>query len=82
MKTDEFLSLLKEHPYKNLRFEYALGKQVGANYHITEIKNVTIDSVDCGGESDFWKETIAALGKSGRTFDRGIHKRRKGLKNP
>ena len=37
---------------------------VGANYHITEVKHVTIDSVDCGSKTDFWKETIIQLWES------------------
>ena len=58
MKTNEFLSVLKENTTKSLVFEYAPGRLVGANYHITEVKNITIDSVDCGSGTDFWKETI------------------------
>lgn len=64
MKTHEFLSLLKEHPNKSLLFEYKEGHFVGANYHITEIKNITVDSVDCGAKTDFWKETIIQLWES------------------
>ena len=64
MKTQEFLSLLKENPNKSLLFEYQEGKTVGANYHITEVKNVTIDSVDCGARTDFWKETVVQLWES------------------
>lgn len=64
MKTNEFLSLLQEHPNKSLRFEYKNGHYVGANYHITEIKNITIDAVDCGAKTDFWKETIVQLWES------------------
>lgn len=64
MKTNEFLNLLKEHTDKSLLFEYKQGHFVGANYHITEIKNITIDSVDCGAETDFWKETIIQLWES------------------
>ena len=64
MKTKEFLSLLEENPNKQLRFEYAPGKFVGHNYHITEIKNITIDSVDCGAGVDFWKETVIQLWES------------------
>ena len=41
MKTNEFLNLLKEHTDKSLLFEYKQGHFVGANYHITEIKNIT-----------------------------------------
>ncbi len=64
MKTSEFLSLLQENPSKSLLFEYDSGKYVGANYHITEVKNITIDSVDCGAGTDFWKETIIQLWES------------------
>ncbi len=64
MKTSEFLSLLKQHQNKSLLFEYAPDKFVGANYHITEVKNITIDSVDCGAGTDFWKETIIQLWES------------------
>ncbi len=64
MHTKEFLSLLKEHQSKNLIFEYREGQTVGANYHITEVKNITIDSVDCGTGTDFWKETIVQLWES------------------
>ena len=61
MKTQEFLNLLKEHQGKSLLFEYAPNLLVGANYHITEVKHVTVDSVDCGAGVDSWKETIVQL---------------------
>ncbi len=64
MKTNEFLSILKQNANKALLFEYAPGKLVAANYHITEIKNISIDAVDCGAGTDFWKETIIQLWES------------------
>lgn len=64
MKTQEFLSLLKEHQNKKLLFEYKEGSLVGANYHITEIKNIIVDAVDCGAGTDYWKETIVQLWES------------------
>ncbi|WP_411029670.1 DUF6428 family protein [Spongiimicrobium sp. 3-5] len=64
MQTKELLALLQEHQNKSLLFEYKPGQTVGANYHITEVKNVTIDSVDCGAGVDFWKETIIQLWES------------------
>jgi hypothetical protein len=70
MKTSEFLSLLKQHQDKSLLFEYTKGKLVGANYHITEVKNITIDSVDCGAGTDFWKETIVQLWESPKEKDK------------
>ena len=64
MKTSEFIQLLAEHQGKSLLFEYAPGMLVGTNYHITEVKHVTIDAVDCGAGVDFWKETIIQLWES------------------
>ena len=64
MKTSEFLALLNDHKNKELLFEYLPGKFVGANYHITEIKNITVDAVDCGAGTDFWKETVIQLWES------------------
>lgn len=64
MKTKELLRVLKEHPDKSLLFEYKNGQFVAPNYHITEVKNITIDSVDCGAGTDFWKETIIQLWES------------------
>lgn len=61
MKTEEFLQILKQHQDKSLLFEYAPNLLVGANYHITEIKHITVDSVDCGAGVDAWKETIVQL---------------------
>ncbi|GMN10404.1 DUF6428 family protein [Croceitalea sp. MTPC9] len=64
MQTNEFLKLLSNHKDKELLFEYEPGAFVGANYHITEVKNTIIDSVDCGAGVDFWKETIIQLWES------------------
>jgi hypothetical protein len=64
MKTQEFLSLLEQHQDKSLVFQYAPNKLVGTNYHITEVKNITIESVDCGAGTDSWKETIVQLWES------------------
>lgn len=64
MKTQEFLDVLKEYNQKELLFEYKEGSYVGANYHITEVKNTTIKSVDCGGRSEAWNETIIQLWES------------------
>ncbi|MEZ4874964.1 MAG: DUF6428 family protein [Flavobacteriaceae bacterium] len=64
MKTHEFLSLLETHKDKSLLFEYAPERWVGANYHITEVKHLKIDSVDCGSRTDAWNETIVQLWES------------------
>ena len=70
MKTHEFLSLLSDNSNKSLLFEYKEGQTVGANYHITEVKNVTIDSVDCGAGTDYWKETIIQLWESPKEVEK------------
>jgi hypothetical protein len=70
MKTAEFLQLLNNHKNKSLLFEYQPGNFVSANYHITEIKNITVDSVDCGAGVDFWKETIVQLYESPEEIDK------------
>ncbi|RYC50887.1 DUF6428 family protein [Flagellimonas olearia] len=64
MKTSELLSILQQHQDKSLLFEYTKDRLVGANYHITEVKNITVDSVDCGAGTDFWKETVIQLWES------------------
>lgn len=64
MKTKEFFNLLEEHKDKSLLFEYAPNLLVGANYHITEVKHISVDSVDCGAQTDNWNETIIQLWES------------------
>jgi len=64
MKTQEFLTVLKENEHKALLFEYQENKFVDTNYHITEVKNTVIDSVDCGGKMDAWNETVIQLWES------------------
>ncbi|MGM5468992.1 DUF6428 family protein [Flavobacteriaceae bacterium LMO-SS05] len=64
MKTQDFFTLLEQHQDKALMFEYAPNQLVAANYHITEVKHLTIDSVDCGSQTDDWKETIIQLWES------------------
>ena len=61
MKTKTFLELLTTNPDKPLLFEYQTNKSVPEGYHITEIKNISIDSVDCGGKPHFEKRTEVQL---------------------
>jgi hypothetical protein len=64
MKTQEFLKLLKENNQKSLIFEYQENKFAGTNYHLTEVKNVTFETIDCGGKVNDWKETHIQLWES------------------
>ncbi|MEP2025952.1 MAG: DUF6428 family protein [Reichenbachiella sp.] len=61
MKTSEFLNILRENPELGLEFEIESGKFIKPTFHITEVKNATIESVDCGGNPDSYKQTIIQL---------------------
>ena len=43
--------------------EFRLNGQtlVPRGYHVTEVKAVTIESMDCGGKANAWKETVVQL---------------------
>lgn len=73
MRTQEFFNLIEEHKDKALQFEYAPNKYVGANYHITEVKHITIESIDCGSQSDQWNETIVQLWESPKEIFKTKH---------
>ena len=56
-----FKNTLLQHPELDLQFQYAGDKWVDAAYHITEIKQAPIVSVDCGGVMNSWTEIIIQL---------------------
>jgi hypothetical protein len=56
-----FKSVLQQNPGLTLQFQYAEGKFVDASYHITEIKQAPIVSVDCGGVMNSWTGIIVQL---------------------
>lgn len=56
-----FKDTLLQHPDLDLQFQYTEGKLVNAAYHITEIKQAPITSVDCGGVMNAWTEIILQL---------------------
>ncbi|MDN3641177.1 DUF6428 family protein [Lutimonas halocynthiae] len=64
MKVSEFIKVLEEQKNKELLFSYTKDKLVGANYHLTEVKNVQFDTTDCGGKTNFWEETHFQLWES------------------
>lgn len=61
MNTQTFLETLQAHPGKALIFEYDTGKRVLPGYHVTEVMNVSYESMDCGGQANFWRETVVQL---------------------
>ncbi|MDR6198068.1 DUF6428 family protein [Siphonobacter sp. SORGH_AS_0500] len=56
-----FKSTLEANPDLHLAFEYQPGQHVDASFHITEIKQAPIISVDCGGKMNSWTEVIVQL---------------------
>ncbi len=61
MNWASFREALAIHPDKDLQFQYAESKWVDPSYHITEIKQAPITSVDCGGKLNTWTEIIVQL---------------------
>ncbi|GAB3915620.1 DUF6428 family protein [Larkinella terrae] len=57
----DFKQILVDNPDKHLQFEYAEGRFVDDSFHITEIKQAPIVSVDCGGQMNSWTEVIVQL---------------------
>jgi len=56
-----FKAKLLEHPDLDLQFQYGEELWVKPSYHITEIKQAPITSVDCGGKVNQWTEVILQL---------------------
>lgn len=56
-----FKDTLLKYPNLDLQFQYTDNKWADAAYHITEIKQASIQSVDCGGALDNWTEVIIQL---------------------
>lgn len=61
LSTQEFLATLSCYQDKSLVFEYGPAKRVAPGYHVTEVMNATYQSMDCGGNSHFWRETVVQL---------------------
>lgn len=57
----DFKAQLQANPKLTLQFQYAENQWVDAAYHITEIKQAPITSVDCGGVMNAWTEIIVQL---------------------
>lgn len=55
MKTSELLNALRARPNLPLAFSTAAGR-VSAGFHLTEVKRVTHETVDCGAVGHHWTE--------------------------
>ena len=61
-----FLDILRAaKPDQQLVFQLDKAPLVAAGYHVTEVKAVTYNTMDCGGVADKWKETVIQLWNPG-----------------
>ena len=67
MTTQKFLDLLAANSEKELVFEYEANQFIPV-YHITEVKNVHFESIDCGGNAHEEFQTITQLWISPKDF--------------
>ena len=67
MKTSELISLLNSND-TSLSFLLPSGEEIGGDLHITEVKNVHVNSTDCGGNAHQFEETIIQLWKNERSL--------------
>lgn len=58
LSTAEFVEALRVQPQRPLEFWLHGERLVGAGYHLTEISAVNVESVDCGGMVNAWRETV------------------------
>ena len=64
--TREFLDLLHAaRPDQQLVFQLNEAPLVAAGYHVTELKTVAYNAMDCGGVADKWEETVIQLWNPG-----------------
>lgn len=59
--TQAFLTQLRDPSPRPLEFRLHGDPLVPAGYHVTEVKAVTIESMDCGGKANAWRETVIQL---------------------
>lgn len=57
----QFKEVLLQNVTLDLQFQYSGNNKVSPSYHITEIKQAPITSVDCGGKMNSWTEIIVQL---------------------
>lgn len=61
MKVNKFLQILSENTSKAVLFEYQQDDFVPRGYHLTEVKKVFTDGMDCGGNGFEEKHTSIQL---------------------
>lgn len=61
MNTSTFIETLISHTGKNLQFVLPDQSVISGDLHITEIQHHSVHSVDCGGNSHSFNETVFQL---------------------
>ena len=61
MNVSQFLEAIEAHGDRPLLFEYKSGEVVQGGYHVTEIKNASYETIDCGNSLHTWKEVVVQL---------------------
>lgn len=61
MLVKEFLNQIEAYGDKPLLFEYRSGSVVQGGYHVTEIKNTTFETIDCGNSLHSWQEVVVQI---------------------
>jgi hypothetical protein len=61
MTTNEFTSALRAALDNELIFVDLEDHAVHCGYHLTELKAASFETVDCGGQTNRWRETIVQL---------------------
>lgn len=59
--TGALITALRTLPQRPLQFHLHGTLLVPAGYHVTEVKAVTIEAMDCGGHANAWRETVIQL---------------------
>ncbi len=61
MQVKEFLQKVQSHSDLPVLFEYGTSQVVQGGYHVTEIKNASFETIDCGNSLHTWKEVVVQL---------------------
>jgi Family of unknown function (DUF6428) len=66
ISTGRFLSTLRSARLdQRLIFQLNQSPLVAPGYHVTEVKAISYDTMDCGGVADSWQETVIQLWNPG-----------------
>lgn len=59
--TAALIDALRQPEQRPLEFWLSGERLIGPGYHVTEVKAVSIEAMDCGGKAASWRETVIQL---------------------